>query len=102
VGTALPNFDMPKLTLSTKVGRLLLDCEPEEVTPEAFVDVPQKRIVFDYTYDGIMKSFAQSTKRFSTNQIDIVMHMTLMLVRMARKVRKNTFTNSFLVVDFAH
>ncbi len=73
VGTALPNFDISELTLSTKVGRLLLDCEPEEVTPEAFVDVPQKRIVFDYTYDGIMKSFAQSTKRLGTDQIDILM-----------------------------
>jgi D-threo-aldose 1-dehydrogenase len=73
VGTALPNFDVAKLTLSTKVGRLLLDCEPEEVTPEAFVDVPQKRIVFDYTYEGIMKSFEESTARLGTDQIDILM-----------------------------
>lgn len=73
VGDALSGFDMDALTLSTKVGRLLLDCAPDEVTPEAFVDVPQKRIVFDYTYDGIMRSFEESLTRLGTDQIDILM-----------------------------
>ncbi|TDL90817.1 aldo/keto reductase [Meridianimarinicoccus aquatilis] len=73
VGVALPGFDVTALTLSTKVGRLLLDCEPGEVTPEAFVDVPQKRIVFDYTYDGIMRSFEESLARLGTDQVDILM-----------------------------
>ena len=48
-GEALKRFGRDNVQLSTKIGRLLLDCEPHEVTPEAFVDVPQKRIVFDYT-----------------------------------------------------
>ncbi|WP_322892351.1 MULTISPECIES: aldo/keto reductase [unclassified Yoonia] len=69
---ALQRFE-GDLVLSTKAGRVLLDCAPEEVTPEAFVDVPQKRIVFDYTYDGIMRSFADSMARLGTDQIDILM-----------------------------
>lgn len=69
---ALNRFETPDLTLSTKVGRLLLDCAPEDVTPEAFVDVPQKRIVFDYTYDGIMRSFDDSTTRLGSDQIDLL------------------------------
>lgn len=70
---ALARFDLDALTLSTKVGRVLIDCPPEEVTPEAFVDVPQKRIVFDYTYDGIMRSFDDSIARLGSDRIDMLM-----------------------------
>lgn len=69
---ALRRFDFSEVTLSTKVGRLLLDCAPEEVTPEAFVDVPQKRIVFDFTHDGIMRSFEDSIARLGTDRIDML------------------------------
>lgn len=72
-GKALPGFDADALVLSTKVGRLLMDCAPEDVTPEAFVDVPQKRIVFDYTYEGIMRSLADSIARLGTDRIDILL-----------------------------
>ncbi|PJI84276.1 D-threo-aldose 1-dehydrogenase [Yoonia maricola] len=69
---ALRRFDRNAMILSTKVGRVLEDCAPEDVTPEAFVDVPQKRIVFDYTYDGIMRSYADSIARLGTDQIDML------------------------------
>ncbi|WP_299817833.1 aldo/keto reductase [uncultured Jannaschia sp.] len=72
VAAALARFGRDGVTLSTKVGRLLEDCVPEDVTPEAFVDVPQKRIVFDYTYDGVMRSFEASAKRLGTEQFDIL------------------------------
>lgn len=69
---ALNRFDPDTMTLSTKVGRVLHDCAPEEVTPEAFVDVPQKRIAFDFTYDGVMRSFEDSKARLATDKIDIL------------------------------
>lgn len=69
---ALKRFDVSELTLSTKVGRILEDCAPEDVTPEAFVDVPQKRIVFDFTYDGIMRSYDDSVARLGTDRIDML------------------------------
>jgi D-threo-aldose 1-dehydrogenase len=69
---ALMRFDGGAMTLSTKAGRILEDCAPEDVTPEAFVDVPQKRIVFDYTYDGIMRSVDESTSRLGTDAIDML------------------------------
>lgn len=72
VGEALTRFDPNALTLSTKAGRLLADCAPENVTPEAFVDVPQKRIVFDYTYDGIMRSVDASIARLGSDKIDLL------------------------------
>lgn len=72
-GVALERFNDDGVKLSTKVGRLLEDCAPDEVTPEAFVDVPQKRIVFDYTYDGVMRSFEASKKRLGYDDIDILL-----------------------------
>ncbi|SFR54094.1 aldo/keto reductase [Litoreibacter janthinus] len=70
---ALTRFDTDALTLSTKVGRVLEDCAPEDVTPEAFVDVPQKRIVFDFTYEGIMRSYEDSIARLKSDQIDMLL-----------------------------
>lgn len=72
-GKALALFDGNDVILSTKVGRLLLDCEPDEVTPESFVDVPQKRIVFDYTYDGVMRSYEASKMRLRRDHAEILL-----------------------------
>lgn len=72
-GTALARFGRDNVQLSTKIGRLLLDCEPHEVTPEAFVNVPQKRIVFDYTYDGVMRSYEASRERIQVANADILL-----------------------------
>lgn len=72
-GKAMKVFGRDNIQLSTKIGRLLLDCEPHEVTPEAFVDVPQKRIVFDYTYDGVMRSYEASRQRMNIRNADILL-----------------------------
>ncbi len=72
-GQAIGRFGRENIQLSTKIGRLLLDCEPHEVTPEAFVDVPQKRIVFDYTYDGVMRSYEASRNRIGVANSDILL-----------------------------
>jgi D-threo-aldose 1-dehydrogenase len=72
IGQGLARHDRDTLTLSTKAGRVLEDCALEDVTPEAFVDVPQKRIVFDYTYDGIMRSVEDSSARLGIDTFDIL------------------------------
>jgi len=72
-GIALRRFGRENVLLSTKVGRLLLDCEAHEVTPEAFTHVPQKRIVFDYSYDGVMASYEASQQRLKVNRADILL-----------------------------
>ncbi len=72
-GAALKRFGRENVQLSTKIGRLLVDCDPDEVTPEAFVDVPQKRIVFDYTYDGVMKSYEASRARLGIANVDVLL-----------------------------
>jgi D-threo-aldose 1-dehydrogenase len=59
--------------ISTKVGRLLHDCPPSEATPEMYVDVPSRKITFDYSYDGIMRSFASSLNRLNGARPDILL-----------------------------
>lgn len=71
--TAMERFGRDAIQLSTKIGRLLVDCAPEDVTPEAFVGVPQKRIVFDYTYDGVMRSYDASRDRLGVANADILL-----------------------------
>jgi len=51
--------------LSTKVGRLVEDCEISEATSDVFVSTSPRRVLFDYSYDGIMKSFHESVARLN-------------------------------------
>lgn len=72
-GQAIRRFGRDAITLSTKVGRLLEDCGPDAVTPAAFVDTPQKKIVYDYTYDGVMRSHEASLARLGVERVDILL-----------------------------
>ncbi|MEX0346698.1 MAG: aldo/keto reductase, partial [Rhizobiaceae bacterium] len=59
--------------LSTKVGRLLEVCRPEERTGIGkFFDTPSRREVYDYTHDGVMRSVETSLERLGVDRIDIL------------------------------
>ncbi len=59
--------------VSTKVGRLLDVCEPSQRTGIGkFFDTPSRREVFDYTYDGIMRSLESSLERIGIDHVDIL------------------------------
>ncbi len=59
--------------LSTKVGRLLRLCPPAERTrPNAFFETPSRREVFDYSYDGVLRSIEFSLERLGVDHIDVV------------------------------
>jgi D-threo-aldose 1-dehydrogenase len=59
--------------ISTKVGRLLELCAPEQRTrPEAFFETPSRRERFDYSYDGVMRSLEFSLERLGVDRVDIV------------------------------
>ena len=58
--------------LSTKVGRLLVPCAKEEVNGVFFVDTPQVRFHYDYSYDGVMRSYEASLKRLGLDRVDIL------------------------------
>ena len=59
--------------LSSKAGRLLEVCPPEQRTGIGkFFDTPSRREVFDYSYDGVMRSFEASFERLGVDRIDIL------------------------------
>jgi D-threo-aldose 1-dehydrogenase len=61
--------------LSTKVGRILHAMKPGEQKPADFRDngLPGFAPVFDYTYDGVMRSLEHSHLRLGLARIDIVL-----------------------------
>jgi D-threo-aldose 1-dehydrogenase len=59
--------------VSTKVGRLLRPCPPGERTGIGkFFDTPSRQEVFDYSYDGVMRSFDFSLERLGLDRVDIL------------------------------
>ena len=59
--------------LSTKVGRLLEVCPPDQRTGIGkFFDTPSRREVYDYSHDGIMRSVEASLERLGIDRIDIL------------------------------
>lgn len=61
-----------KYTLSTKVGRLLLSGAMENPAEMGWPDPLPFHPVFDYSYDGIMRSFEDSQQRLGLDVIDII------------------------------
>ena len=72
-GIAIERAGREGIVLSTKIGRLLVDGPADEVTKELFVDAPEKQVVFDYTYDGVMRSHDSSLERLGVDAIDILL-----------------------------
>jgi len=59
--------------LSSKVGRLMRACPPEQRTGIGkFFDTPSRQEVYDYSYDGVMRSFEASLERLGVDRIDIL------------------------------
>ncbi len=69
VGAALQG--RTNVTLSTKVGRLLVPCAPGAQDGGIYVDLPDMGVVFDYSYDGVMRSYEASLARLR-RRIDIL------------------------------
>ncbi len=60
------------VTISTKVGRLLIPDETGAQSTDGFV-VSGHRAVFDYSRDGILRSFESSLQRLGRDQVDILL-----------------------------
>lgn len=74
VGQALIN--RPGLTLSTKVGRVLTPVTPAPppgTERHGFIDGDPFEPHFDYSYDGVMKSFEDSLHRLGRDRVDILL-----------------------------
>ena len=69
VGSFLSQFPRESYTLSTKVGRLLVPAEGDLHDPYFVGGDPNIR-VFDFSRDGILRSFEDSLKRLGLDRID--------------------------------
>ena len=75
MGDALRNLPRDSFALSTKVGRLLypLAGGVSQRAPSAFDSPMPFDFVFDYSYDGIMRSYEASLHRLGLGSIDILL-----------------------------
>lgn len=71
VGNALRQYDKNDYVLSTKVGRILEPCEKAE-DKYGFCSPMPFEPKYDYSYDGIMRSFEHSIQRLGLSKIDII------------------------------
>ncbi len=63
-----------EFVLSTKVGRWLKPCASEVRDGIGkFFDVPSRQMVYDYSYDGVMRSLEFSYERLGLDRIDIAL-----------------------------
>lgn len=58
--------------LSSKVGRLLKPATGERDGIGKWFDVPDRNEVYDYTYDGVMRSIEFSLERLGVSRLDIL------------------------------
>jgi D-threo-aldose 1-dehydrogenase len=73
VGDALRQLGRADVVVSTKVGRLLKARTSGTASTNLFQDPLPFDVVFDYSYDGVMRSFEDSLQRLGTNRIDILL-----------------------------
>ena len=72
VGDALREEDRDSWVLSTKVGRLLRPWKGAGKGPDAGCSPMPFEVVYDYTYDGIMRSVEDSFQRLGLARADIL------------------------------
>lgn len=74
-GAALRDHPRAAFTLCTKIGRVLHPMRPGEVMPPGSRSggLPGFAPVFDYSYDGVMRSMEQSCLRLGLARLDVVL-----------------------------
>ena len=74
VGEALRGYKRDDIVLSTKIGRLLKPKDPAKgIDGGVFAAVLPFDPVFDYSYDGVMRSVEDSLQRLGTHRIDVLL-----------------------------
>lgn len=72
LGAALASMPRDTVTVSTKVGRLLVPDAPGETVETIFTKVPPVHPVFDFSADGVHRSLEASLERLGLDRVDIV------------------------------
>jgi D-threo-aldose 1-dehydrogenase len=97
IGQFLADKPRQDYVLSSKVGRLLRPCEATERTGIGkWFEVPQVREVFDYSYDGVLRSFEESQQRLGQDRIDILYGHDLCIFSHGSKAVSDRYIAEFL------
>jgi D-threo-aldose 1-dehydrogenase len=70
-GEALRHRAREDYALSTKVGRMLVPTNRTDAQSPFWVDALPFKVEYDYSYDGVMRSFEDSLQRLALENIDI-------------------------------
>jgi D-threo-aldose 1-dehydrogenase len=74
VGEAMRNRKRDDIVLSTKIGRLLHPKDPSKgIDGGVFATVLPFEPMFDYSYDGVMRSLEDSLQRLGTHRVDVLL-----------------------------
>ena len=73
VGEALRGREREAFVLSTKVGRLLAPRDPATLDSGQFKHSLPFAQIYDYSYDGVMRSVEDSLQRLGMHRIDILL-----------------------------
>ena len=73
VGRALYRKPRAEFVISTKIGRVLRRPLKPGPIKDQWVGGLQFKPVFDYSYDGVMRSFEDSLQRLGINSIDLLL-----------------------------
>ncbi len=72
LGQALATYPRDAYLVSTKVGRVLEPNDGWHPQRDYFLDAAPYEPVFDYSYDGVMRSFEDSLARLKLDRIDFL------------------------------
>ena len=72
VGAALRGAPRDEFLVSTKVGRLLSPCQVGDEASGIYLSPPPFRVSFDYSRDGVLRSFEASLGRLALDRVDIL------------------------------
>jgi D-threo-aldose 1-dehydrogenase len=72
LGSALAGARARDVVISTKVGRLIVAAESSTRPDDGFA-VSGRRAVFDYSRDGVLRSFEDSLRRLRRDRVDILL-----------------------------
>jgi len=73
LGRALRMAERATFAISTKVGRLLTPRAGDARGDQGFIESNAFDPVFDYSYDGVMRSFESSLERLDTPRVDVLL-----------------------------